>query len=276
MKIVKGGKYGGTDAEWRDVLQRGSPSIDAPDEARERVYARLAASLPLAPNDGGGSNGGPAGVARPSGARHPTQARGSSSFRPLSAKAMASVSLGLGLVGGLVVWGSHFDRSPEATNPREMGAQLATSGAVDVPTGRPNQEIDAPNAVDRRAPSPPVSVFPAPRVTRSGTKESSANGERSSSPASSANLERALVDDARKALANEDATTCIARLQEHRARYPRGILREEREALSVRALVVLGRYDEARARGHKFLDQYPNSLMRSAVEAALRDASSKP
>jgi len=44
---------------------------------------------------------------------------------------------------------------------------------------------------------------------------------------------------------------------------------EEREALAINVLVTLGRYEEARERSARFLQRYPESLLRGSVEAAV-------
>jgi hypothetical protein len=48
------------------------------------------------------------------------------------------------------------------------------------------------------------------------------------------------------------------------------VLREEREALAVKAFVLAGRGDEARARADKFRAKYPASLFLPAIESSLR------
>jgi hypothetical protein len=81
--------------------------------------------------------------------------------------------------------------------------------------------------------------------------------------------EREFIDAARAALARGRPADALAAIEEHAAQYPRGRLAEEREALAVQALVLLGRTDAARARGAQFKRRYPNSLFGSAVERAL-------
>jgi outer membrane protein assembly factor BamD (BamD/ComL family) len=85
--------------------------------------------------------------------------------------------------------------------------------------------------------------------------------------------EQALLDAARTALAQGHAADALSPLEAHARRFPRGLLAEEREALSVNALVTVGRNDEARRRGTRFLQRYPSSLLRPTVEAAIGAAS---
>ncbi len=79
--------------------------------------------------------------------------------------------------------------------------------------------------------------------------------------------ERRAIDDARVALGAGDTTRALKVLDEHARAFPRGILREEREALSVRALARAGRATEARTRAATFHKDFPESLFASGVDA---------
>jgi hypothetical protein len=83
--------------------------------------------------------------------------------------------------------------------------------------------------------------------------------------------ERQLLQQARRALVRGDALGALASLDEHGARYPSSQLAEEREALSVQALLRAGRTGEARVRGIEFRRQYPNSLLLRALGEALHE-----
>jgi hypothetical protein len=79
-----------------------------------------------------------------------------------------------------------------------------------------------------------------------------------------------LLDVARTALANGESAPALAAVVKHEKEYPNGALVEEREALAIKALVLGGRYDEARTRGARYQRSFPNGLMQPAVESALR------
>jgi hypothetical protein len=81
--------------------------------------------------------------------------------------------------------------------------------------------------------------------------------------------ERRAVDAARAALTAGDTSRALAVLDEHERAFPRGILREEREALAVRALARAGRGAEAKARAAVFHTQFPQSLFASGVDTEL-------
>jgi hypothetical protein len=82
--------------------------------------------------------------------------------------------------------------------------------------------------------------------------------------------ERGLVDRARAAVGRSQPAAALEALEQHRQRFPRGRLAEERDSLQVQALIQLGRFDHARARAAEFVRLYPHSLLTPAVEAALR------
>jgi hypothetical protein len=81
--------------------------------------------------------------------------------------------------------------------------------------------------------------------------------------------ERETLDRARSALAQWDGARALALVDEHTRMFPRPQLAEEREALGVQALVIAGRYAEARARGAQFRATWPSSLFLPAVDATL-------
>lgn len=60
----------------------------------------------------------------------------------------------------------------------------------------------------------------------------------------------------------------MATLDEHAARFPRGALRDEREAARVLALCADGRTAEARAAASAFVAASPRSPLASQVRAA--------
>jgi hypothetical protein len=81
--------------------------------------------------------------------------------------------------------------------------------------------------------------------------------------------EQHLLDTARTALAKGEPAAALAPLELHAQRFPKGKLSEEREALSVRVLALLGRDDEARARADGFHRRFPGSLFTPAVDNAV-------
>jgi TolA-binding protein len=130
-------------------------------------------------------------------------------------------------------------------------------------------------------PSATVTPAPAPRSVppsdEARTPDLTAPREATASPgvpsgaalgAPSLPAERALLDIAHTALANGEATEALDALGQHAKKFPRGVYREEREALTIKALRSLGRSDEAARRAAAFTTRYPNSLFRAIVEAS--------
>jgi hypothetical protein len=69
----------------------------------------------------------------------------------------------------------------------------------------------------------------------------------------------------RKALLDGDAPLALRMLDRARSDFPKGAMTEEREALTVRALVKSGQGDLARQRGEAFLRSFPRSPHASEV-----------
>jgi hypothetical protein len=81
--------------------------------------------------------------------------------------------------------------------------------------------------------------------------------------------ERALLDDARAAIAHRNTSRALDLLAQHARTYARPILVEEREALEIEALVAATRYSDAKVRAAEFRRKNPTSLFLPAVDSAL-------
>jgi hypothetical protein len=132
--------------------------------------------------------------------------------------------------------------------PSIVAAPRASAGASVEPSIEPPPPV-APSSA--RAVNPP-SRPPSPRA--SGALTVSEN-------------ERALLDQAKRAVREGDAERALALVAKHEHDYPRGTLDEERDVLRVSALVAAGRRDDAVAAAEKFRRQYPASLFLRAVES---------
>jgi hypothetical protein len=83
-----------------------------------------------------------------------------------------------------------------------------------------------------------------------------------------------LLQRATKALPTNPAET-LAICNQAAARYPKGILAQEREVLAIRALMTLGRTKEATARADAFKSKYPSSAHIPGVDRILSDPDSQ-
>jgi hypothetical protein len=117
------------------------------------------------------------------------------------------------------------------------------------------------------APAPVVA--PADVALRAASHPSVPNAAAVPSSASSLPAERAILDTARNALAQNDGARAIALTDEHARRFAHPQLGEEREAIAIQAMVLEGRYGEARERGRRFRTASPDSLFLPTVEASL-------
>jgi len=146
----------------------------------------------------------------------------------------ATVAAGAGLYGiGVRAWSP---APPVATS-------LAPSTPADFPPPLASPRMRTfvnPPAEPTRAPPPP-------------------------SMAGTARTELRLLEQARAAGAREDFVLTIQLLDEHARRFRTGRLAEEREALRVRALVGLGRRDEARRAAADFEARFPLSPLALAI-----------
>jgi hypothetical protein len=218
----------------------------APQEARVRARARLAAAVGIA----GGGERAPGHDPRPA-----TVGSGAGAGK-IASGALGShgVAVLAFLAGGAAGAGLHAAlTSPPA--PRVV--YVATTASAPAPTR--SSLPDSPQA--------PVSIPGAPAAAE-GAPPATAGS--SLSRTSQLTNERMLLDDARASLVQGDASRALDRLRASRREFPRAILAEERDALTVEALVGAHHYDEARAAGDAFRTRYPGSLFAGAVESGLR------
>lgn len=137
----------------------------------------------------------------------------------------------------------------------------ATRVRVEVPL-----VVPANPSPDERATIPPVSVPPAPSAQSEASPSRDVRAEAPAPSAPTLGAERALLDIAHTELAKGEAAAALEGLNRHAQRFPRGVYREEREALIVQSLRALGRTDEAARRAAAFKARYPKSLFLSTVE----------
>jgi hypothetical protein len=158
-------------------------------------------------------------------------------------------------------------KSPAHELPVESAPTVTQANVPQMPILQP---IDAPS-IHAPVASAPFVVAPvaAPKSALAVAPQASPSAS-SSARTDTLAQERALLEIARTAFGRDDAQGTLDALDRHRNQFPDGKLAEERDALTVEALVEAGRTDEARARGRQFHLSYPNSIMRPAVDDALK------
>jgi hypothetical protein len=137
-----------------------------------------------------------------------------------------------------------------------------------VPVSSPAVTASAPTL----DPSPtPPSVVQAPAPVPA-PKEDRAPVSRRPPEADAYAAELGLLQHARAAVAAARFPAALDSIAEHERRFPAGRLREERDALRVKALAGLGRGDDARTAAERFRARYPRSVLSPGIEAATRRA----
>ena len=178
--------------------------------------------------------------------------------------------------GALVWWGlGSSDPQPSAlVQPGPAAPAAVRSGGQD-PTPEPVPEV-APAVVPEAAaaaepPAEDSSVSadePAP--TEAAPSPATPRGKRAKrTPTGEDYLREAgLISDARRAL-ERDPKRALELLHEAKSSFPKGLLREEREALTVLALDGLGRTAQARRAAERFLRSHGKSPHADAVRQIL-------
>ena len=141
-----------------------------------------------------------------------------------------------------------------------MHAAVKPPPAVVVPGPERVVYVDRPvaSAVETPAPAPAASVSGA-----AGRERPLPSRPREVSRPSG----RAPRRGPRRAPNAQDGAAALAATRDHERRFPGGQLVQEREAMAVRALVLLGRVPEARARTDRFRARFPGSVLLPVLEA---------
>jgi hypothetical protein len=110
----------------------------------------------------------------------------------------------------------------------------------------------------------------APTASSPSSRPTPFEGWGASARGAAISEERALLDIARAALEREDGSAALGATREHERRFPNGVLVQEREAMVIRALVMMGDTKGALARAGRFRERYPDSMLLPAVDSFLR------
>jgi hypothetical protein len=173
----------------------------------------------------------------------------------VSAPLAAALVLGVAALS-LAAWQAH--RAEEVPRPSE-------SSAAAVAALTPSKAADPiPDTGTTTAPAPDV----VPPVV--AQKESRGPAPRRLSDADVYAAELGLLQHARASVAAGRFSAALDSVSEHERRFPAGRLREERDALRVKALAGLGRGDDASAAAERFRARYPRSVLSTGIEAATR------
>jgi hypothetical protein len=223
----------------RALVRRVAAIESAPQGARARVLARVEAIIGPPSGGGGGYSSGSRPVAEPAAsARHAALPR----ILPLAASFAVGGALGATLM--------HSAMRRSASNEPEHVVYLERTPATASKLTSVESAAAPPSQASLAAPAAPQ------RAPFAGTRNQLAE-------------ERALLDVARSALEREDGTAALAATDKHEHSFANGILIQEREAMAIRALVMLGRAGEARARAGRFRKRFPDSVLLPTIESTI-------
>jgi hypothetical protein len=224
---------------------------------KAELFEATAAKIGVLPPGGGdgGAGGGGAGTGTGAGAAY--------LGTKLTIALLATFTFGIavGVIG---------DRALSPSSDRSV---QAVASATALPAPPPASERDAGAHVAAIETISPASLPDAPKAASAATT-TPAHASASTEALSSRGLaaERALLDVARSALARGEAGEALAATGRHGREYPDGVLVEEREAIAVKALVALGRKEEARTRVQALEQRFPTGLSVRAAKAAVDSA----
>jgi hypothetical protein len=275
-----------TPLELSRLMRLGCADVGSIDEVTE-LARRL--SVALGPAAGLASGGGsvpepgaagqplepPASGPRPSADVGAGAARAGSKLSGSAARWVAWIIGGTSAIAG--VWWAVGDR---ASAPREPAALVDARSAV---IGEPPIEppIEAPG-VPPRAPELPRAPAPEPSTASSDLSMApppeprTQERPRSSPPARGPRPggEAQLLERAQAALVRRPAEA-LRLTREHEARFPRGVLVQEREVIAIEALERLGRVGAAKARAAAFEHRFRGSVHHPRVRRTT-DTSAPP
>jgi hypothetical protein len=145
------------------------------------------------------------------------------------------------------------------------GAVWGGSALLDTPPIPPTPAPVAARAPERTEPA----ALPAPEPISEASPAASElkpRRARQVAPASSLAEEGRLLADAHRLVQQGKAAEALDALRALSARYPRSVLSQEREVLTIEALGAAGDAHSARARAERFLSRHPNSPHAARLE----------
>jgi hypothetical protein len=175
---------------------------------------------------------------------------------------------GLAVVGGaaLVIWlGASASEPP----------RIATRGVVPIMPSVASPEIEAAPPVVTAPPLDPSSSTPAAALAVESPRRKSPARAKEEVVEPDTQREFRLLAAARKAAASAPERAWALVLESERE-FPDGMMLEEREAVAIEVLVALGRSDDARRRGERFLARHPKSPSTQRVRELVVRASAEP
>lgn len=179
------------------------------------------------------------------------------------------------VLGGVVAWVGLRGPDPEPVQAPTVGqasveAPVQTEAPTPLPTPTAVPEAPKPAAAVV-PPMPEEEVEPAlgePEPEAHPKKHKASHKKAEPPSVEDVRAEASLVDRAKRSLAGAPSMA-LELTDEAKRDFPNGMLVEEREAIAVQALAKLGRTEQAKQRGERFLSRYARGAHASAVRSAL-------
>jgi len=280
---------GGATREEKALLEAGEKET-MPNDLRERLWSSIALAT-VASSAAGTVTTEAASRAVGGGAPAATANKGLALLSSSLAKGVVVAVLG-GIGTGAVLIHSRQTAKPApasssaALRPRQLTSARATAASVPEPDSRPRDAAPLSSSLGdsqavRAAPNPGATVSSRREKLRSGTEshaEPTSPNDNLEKPAAAATVnlpvsrlreESLAVLAIRKSLLAGQAGEALRLLDRAQRDFPGGALMEEREALTVRALLVGGQKAAAQQRGAAFLRAFPRSVHAAEVRRLL-------
>jgi hypothetical protein len=238
-------------ADLASVLR--SAEGDGPEEhepAQKRALAAVAAHRAAAssPRDGGVRTGSPF--------------------------AKVTLALVLACTGGAALVSHFASTGPSGGSPTPASAP-GTPTLASEPSAPPDEALGSassaspPSAVTASPQGVRIDDLPPARVEGTAIRKRAPSTGSSSTPEVELEDGLALIDSARAALAAKRPASTLAAVETYRRRFRGGHFEEEADVLEIQALVALGRRDEAKAKGERFIASHPASAYTRRAQSAL-------
>lgn len=155
--------------------------------------------------------------------------------------------------------------APPLLDPTTNRSAAPPSRAQPTPLVASEEPASATLALEAPPPSPSIVAFPSDAAAATPPPPASA-----SATPNAVLVESNRVAHVRTLLQQGNSAGVLSELAELDRLFPRGVLRQERDALRVEALLASGDRAAAREAAQRFLARYPRSPHLAAVERALR------
>ena len=238
----------------------------AADRARLRrsIAAQIVGIATVTATAAGASGASAAGGAAVGGAAVAASAAGSS--------LLLKVLVGTLALSAVVALGTVVVRDRQGDASADAGAPVATANAAAAPAVAPEGPPATPETRDPSTVPSSVVAPPAPSALAAHPASALPGGPRVADPAAATegelSVETRLLSSAAGALRGGDPRGALTLLDEHRRRFPRGVLSEERDAERVFALCAMGSEEEARRSAKQFAREHPRSGLAPRVARA--------